>query len=91
VDKKLLDLLCCPLTQQRLKPLDAARLARLKQAVAGGLVRDSNGQAVTHLEGALVTEDDKRFYPIQNGIAMLTAERALVTEHAAAGVTEVES
>ncbi|NLE37851.1 MAG: hypothetical protein GX621_07485, partial [Pirellulaceae bacterium] len=59
-DERLLDILVCPETQMRLAPADSDLLDSLNRAIAGGLVTNTGGRAVTEpLAAALVREDRK--------------------------------
>lgn len=78
MDKKLLDIVCCPLTQLPLQLLDAERLDRLNQAIASGAVRNRGDAAVAHeLREALVTRDGRLVYPIRDGIPILLEAEAI--------------
>jgi uncharacterized protein YbaR (Trm112 family) len=80
MDRKLLDILCCPVTKQPLALLDAAELAALNQAIAaGGLLRqDGSAQSEPVREG-LVTRDHQTIYRIEDGIPVLLADEAIAT------------
>ena len=78
MDKKLLDIVCCPLTQLPLQLLDGERLDRLNQAIAAGAVRNRGDAAVAHeLREALVTRDGRLVYPIRDGIPILLEAEAI--------------
>ena len=80
MDRKLLDLLVCPISRQSLALLDSRGLQALNHAIAaGGVARgDGSPQAEPLLE-ALVTRDRKRVYRIDDGIPVLLAEEAIAT------------
>jgi uncharacterized protein YbaR (Trm112 family) len=72
MDKKLLDIICCPVTHLPLELLDAGRLARLNAAIAGGGVQNRGEQPVgAALDEALVTRDGRLAYPVRDGIPLL--------------------
>ncbi|KRG69167.1 Trm112 family protein [Pseudoxanthomonas dokdonensis] len=80
MDRKLLDILCCPTTRQPLSLLDARGIDSLNQAIAGGGVRRADETAqTTPLRQALVTQDRKRVYRVEDGIPVLLAEEAIAT------------
>ena len=80
MDRKLLDLLVCPVSRQPLALLDAAGLAVLNAAVAAGVLRRGDGSAQsTPLREALVTRDRKTLYRVDDGIPVLLAEEAIPT------------
>lgn len=78
MDKKLLDIICCPLTKLPLQILDGERLARLNSVVATGLVRNRGARTLdATLTEALVTRDGRLVYPIVDGIPILLEEEAI--------------
>jgi len=80
MDRKLLDLLCCPTTRQPLALLDARGLEALNRAIASGDVRRvDEGVQSQPLKQALVTRDRKTVYRIDDGIPVLLAEEAIAT------------
>ena len=80
MDRKLLDLLCCPTTRQPLAVLDARSLEALNRAISAGQVKraDDTVQAEP-LREALVTHDRKTVYRVEDGIPVLLAEEAIAT------------
>jgi uncharacterized protein YbaR (Trm112 family) len=80
LDKRLLDILCCPTTHQPLTPLDTRGLDAVNRAVANGSLRRSDGstQASPIREG-LVTRDRKTIYRTEDGIPVLLADEAIST------------
>jgi uncharacterized protein YbaR (Trm112 family) len=83
MDRKLLDLLCCPTTRQPLAVLDARGLDALNRAIGDGLVKRADDTAQTDtLREALVTHDRKIVYRVDDGIPVLLAEEAIATSQA---------
>lgn len=79
MDKKLLDILCCPASKQPLRPLSAGGLKRLNDAVAAGALRTVEDRPVdTPYGAALITADGKLVYRIDDGIPVLLADEAAV-------------
>lgn len=80
MDRKLLDILCCPVTKQPLALLDKAELAALNEAIAaGGLQRaDGSTQSEAISEG-LITRDHQTLYRLDDGIPVLLADEAIAT------------
>ena len=80
VEKKLLEILCCPATKVSVKELDSARLEKLNAAVSSGNVAYEGGESVSApVEEALITEDGKTVYEVRNGIPMMLVEKGIPT------------
>ena len=78
IDKRLLDILCCPTTRQPLQSLTAGQLGRVNAAQAAGELRHADGSALPGpLSEGLITRDGKTVYRIDDGIPVLLAEQAL--------------
>lgn len=78
MDKRLLDIICCPVTHLPLELLDADRLDRLNAAIAGGSIRNHGDQPVgTALQEALVTNDGRFVYPVRDGIPHLLEDECI--------------
>jgi uncharacterized protein YbaR (Trm112 family) len=78
MDRKLLDILCCPTTRQPLAMLDERELATINEGIAGGAVRRADGSAQSAaLAAGLITRDRKTVYRIDDGIPVLLADEAL--------------
>ena len=83
MDRKLLDILCCPSTRQPLALLDAQALEALNRAIAaGGVKRADDSVQAEALREALLTRDRKTVYRIDDGIPVLLAEDSLATAQA---------
>ena len=84
MDRKLLDILCCPASRQPLALLEARGLEALNQAIAAGTIRrvDETAQAEA-LREALVTRDRKTVYRVDDGIPVLLVEEGIATAQVA--------
>jgi uncharacterized protein YbaR (Trm112 family) len=78
MDRKLLDILCCPTTRQPLAMLDERELSTINEGIAGGTVRRADGSPQsTALSAGLITRDRKTVYRIEDGIPVLLADEAM--------------
>ncbi len=72
MDKKLLSILCCPVTHKGLSLARADQLAKINAAISAGKLNNRDGGALDkHLQEALVTDDGKTLYPVDEGIPVL--------------------
>lgn len=71
MDKKLLAILCCPVSHQSLSLAKADLLKRLNASITAGDVRNRDGGVPEAFQEALVTDDGKRAYPVKDGIPVL--------------------
>lgn len=80
MDRKLLDLLVCPVSRQPLLLLDSKGLQALNQAIeAGKLRRGDDSLQSDPVAQALVTRDRKTVYRVDDGIPVLLAEESIAT------------
>jgi uncharacterized protein YbaR (Trm112 family) len=80
MDKRLLDILCCPVTKSPLRPLSRAQLDVLNRAIDSGSVRTINNLAVSvPLQAGLITVDGKVIYRIEDDIPVMLADESIGT------------
>jgi uncharacterized protein YbaR (Trm112 family) len=80
MDRKLLDILCCPASKQPLALLNKAELRALNEAVAaGGLARVDGSLQSEPLKEGLITRDHQTIYRIEDGIPVLLADEGIAT------------
>lgn len=80
MDRKLLDILVCPVTRLPLSVLERRGLDALNAAVSAGNVKRADGSPQAQpLREALVTRDRQRIYRIEDGIPVLLADEAIAT------------
>jgi uncharacterized protein YbaR (Trm112 family) len=78
MDKKLLDIICCPVTKLPLQLLDSERLARLNAAIHAGEIKNQAANDLAEdLKEALVTRDGRLVYPIRDSIPVLLEEESI--------------
>ena len=78
VEKELLALIACPETHQALREAPRELLERLRERIARGELQNRGGTRLqAPLSEALVREDGRVAYPVQDGIPMLLVEEAI--------------
>lgn len=81
MDKKLLDILCDPVTKVPVKPLSGERLKKLNNAIESGEVKYVSGEPVERkLDEGLITEDDKVIYRVDDDIPVMLEDRGIGTQ-----------
>ena len=84
IDRRLLDILCCPVTKSPVRPLSAGELDALNRAIAGGSIRTGSGSALKAPAGAgLITRDGRTIYRIEDDIPVMLADEAVATSQIA--------
>jgi len=72
MDKKLLTILCCPVTHKGLLLARPDLLESVNAAIAAGSLVNRDGENLAEpLAEALVTDDGKLLYPVDDGIPIL--------------------
>lgn len=78
MDRRLLDILCCPGTRQPLAMLQAHELEAINRAVAAGSLRRADGSAQAEpVREGLITRDRKLIYRIVDGIPVLLTDESI--------------
>jgi uncharacterized protein YbaR (Trm112 family) len=81
MDKRLLQILRCPVTYKGLSVLKKDKLEKVNAAIAAGKLETHEGvKLVEPLAEALVTDDGKRVYPVDEGIPVLLEGEAILME-----------
>ena len=81
MDKRLLTILRCPVTHKGLSALKKDKLTKVNEAIAAGQVKTLDGvQLEAPLAEALVTDDGKRLYPVNDGIPVLLESESVHLE-----------
>ena len=81
IDRKLLEILRCPVTKQQVFPLADKQLTAVNQAIALGNVVHPDGSAVDNpLEDGLVTENRNRVYRIEQDIPVMLEDESILTD-----------
>lgn len=72
MDKRLLAILCCPVTRKGLSVARPDLLKKVNSAIGSGKVLNREGSTLDSiLKEALVTDDGKLLYPVKDGIPVL--------------------
>ena len=80
MDKRLLDILCCPVSKTPVRQMTRHELDALNDAIAAGKVDTVAGVAVRErLTEALITTDHKVVYRIEDGIPVMLPEEGIGT------------
>lgn len=78
VSPELLEILVCPETKQPVRPAGPDVLDPLNERIRRGEVRNRGGDPVGEpLAEALVREDGKLLYPVDEGIPVMLLEEAI--------------
>ena len=78
MDKRLLAILCCPVTHKGLSVARPDLLKKVNTAIGSGKVANREGSTVDAiLKEALVTDDSKLLYPVKDGIPVLLEAEAI--------------
>jgi uncharacterized protein YbaR (Trm112 family) len=83
----LLDILCCPVSHEPLRPLEKSRLKKLTERIAAGEVLYVDNQPVEDKpREALITRDGKVIYLVVDGIPVLLPDRGIGTTQFTDGI-----
>jgi uncharacterized protein YbaR (Trm112 family) len=84
MDKRLLTILRCPVSHKGLSVLAKDKLARVNAAIGAGELQNHEGSPVSKaLDEALITDDGKRIYPVDDGIPVLLEDESISMEQLA--------
>jgi uncharacterized protein YbaR (Trm112 family) len=80
MDKRLLDILCCPVTKTPVKPLGRSQLDALNREIARHAVQTVAGVEITSaVQAGLITTDGKVIYRIEDDIPVMLADEGIGT------------
>lgn len=80
IPESLLDILCCPVSHEPLRPLEKSRIKKLNEAIERGELLFIDGTVVDQpISEALITRDAKVIYTVDDGIPVLLPDRGIGT------------
>ena len=80
MDKRLIDILCCPVSKRPLRPLTASERDQLNSAIRDGAIDTVAGEKVTEtLSEGLITTDGQVVYRVDDGIPVMLPESGIGT------------
>ena len=80
LDTRFLSILCCPVSKRALRALSRPRLAFVNDSIRAGRVQSVTGAAVAEpLGDALISDDDKVIYRIDDGVPVLLPDEGIGT------------
>ncbi|MDR6934929.1 MULTISPECIES: Trm112 family protein [unclassified Luteibacter] len=80
MDKRLLDILCCPVSKRPLRPLTATEREQLNAAIRGGTLDTVAGEKVAEpIAEGLITTDGQLVYRVEDGIPVMLPEAGIGT------------
>ncbi len=78
VEQELLEILICPETKQSLALAPPELLQKLNERIRTGALRNRGGEAIEKpLEEALLREDGRVLYPVDDGIPVMLIEESI--------------
>ena len=84
MDKRLLTILRCPVSHKGLSILKKDTLEKINAAIERGELKNREGEQLAEpLAEALITDDGKRVYPIDDGIPVLLEGESIGMEQLA--------
>jgi uncharacterized protein YbaR (Trm112 family) len=80
IDRRLLDILCDPVTKSPVRYVSGGELEALNRAISAGALRTEGGSPLTApATAALITRDGRSIYRIEDDIPVMLADEAIPT------------
>ena len=81
IDRKLLEILCCPVTKQSLVAMSSDELSAINLKIAAGEITNSGQKIVTQpLEEGLITQNRLRIFRVDDGIPVMLESESISAE-----------
>ena len=81
MDKRLLDILCCPSTHQPLRLLTRGELDLVNEAANAGVLTHADGSVwKERVTAALITRDGSRIYRIEDDIPVMLTDLSITSD-----------
>ena len=78
LDRKLLEILCCPVTKRPVLPLSKDKLKRLNSLIANNELQYADGTTIDGpLRDALITDNSTTVYRIEDGIPVMLEDESI--------------
>ena len=81
INRKLLEILVCPVTKLPVFMLDQDKLARLNQLIVKGELQTMDGETITEpIQEALVTSNRNMIYRIEDNIPVMLEDQGIASD-----------
>ena len=81
IDRKLLEILRCPVTKLQVIPLTVTQLETINERISGGNVFFADGTVVkSPLKEGLVTDNSVRIYRVEQDIPVMLEDESILTD-----------
>ena len=78
IDRQLLEILCCPVSKQGLRTLNADQLEQINHQITVGAVNNAGNEKVTvDLSEGLITQNRQRIYRIDDNIPVMLESESI--------------
>ena len=78
IDRKLLEILCCPVSKQALTVLSFEQLALINKQIATGSITTADDRVITaSLNEGLITNNQQRIYRIDDDIPVMLEKESI--------------
>ncbi|NKB61868.1 MAG: Trm112 family protein [Gammaproteobacteria bacterium] len=82
IDRKLLEILVCPITKLSVSLLNEDRLTKLNRMIESGEVHSIDGTVLSDpLDQALITQNGSIVYPVEDNIPVMLENQSISTHH----------